>query len=340
MKVLKYLAIVLAGFFLFIGCKKELSFENGLPLTVAEGTLKDSLGNCMAITTYGSYVKNTALTDSNYIIIRVNFTTPGSYRISTDTSNGFSFQASGSTADSGLQMITLKGMGKPAAIQLTNFLVTFDSTVCTFSINVSDSAIVPPTTSNDYFPATDSSNWTYRIDTVESGNDSITAVVYPVDQVLAGNTYRTFVLNKQGIADTSYYRKGDGLYYQYGNFNDFSFYTAVDNKVDFIFLKDNVPTGSTWESPEIVATLASIAGKTKIRFTIEGKDIQTTIGSVTFDSVIQVQREYLFAPSATGAYQTAITANFYYAKNIGFIKADLTDPFAATLYVSRWQIFY
>ena len=340
MKAFKYLAIVAVGFFLFIGCKKELSFENGLPLTAAKGTLKDSSGNCMTITTNGKYVKNTALTDSNYIVVKVNFTTPGSYSISTDTSNGFSFQASGITGDSGLQMITLKGTGKPAVVQLTNFLVTFDSTVCSFSINVSDTAIIPPTTSNDYFPTTDSSNWTYRIDTVESGNDSTTAVVYPVDQVLAGNNYRTFILNKQGTADTSYYRKGNGLYYQYGNFNDFSFYNAVDNKVDYIFLKDNVPVGSTWESPEIGATLASVTGKTKIRFTIEGKDIQTTIGTTNFDSVIQVQREYMFAPSLTGTYQTAVTANFYYAKNIGFIKADLIDPFAATLYVSRWEIFY
>ena len=335
MKALKYLAIVLAGFFLFIACKKELSFERGVPLTPAKGSLKDSFGNCMPVVTNGKYVKNAALADSNYIVVKVNFSSPGSYSISTDTSNGFSFHSSGIMADSGLQTITLKGTGTPAAVQVTNFLVAFDSSICTFSINVLDSAIIPPTTSNDYFPTTDSSNWTYKLNSGQSDTPRVT--VADADTTIEGNIYKSFVANREGYG--SYYRKGGGLYYEYSDLNNFSFYGTVNNKVDYIFLKDNVPVGDTWESPEVDATLSSVPGKAKIKFTIVGKDIQTTVGTTTFDSVIQVKREYMFAPSA-GTYSGGFTANFYYAKNIGFIKAEGSDAGSLITYVMRWQIFY
>lgn len=42
MKIVKYLATVMAGLFLFAACQKELSFEKG---GLASGALKDSLGN-------------------------------------------------------------------------------------------------------------------------------------------------------------------------------------------------------------------------------------------------------------------------------------------------------
>jgi hypothetical protein len=340
MKALKYLVIVLSSLFLLIGCAKELSFENGLPLTVASGSLKSISGNCMPVTINGKYVRNAALTDSNSVVVQVNFTTPGSYSIFTDTANGFSFQGSGIMADSGLQSITLKGTGTPLSVQTTNFLVAFDTSICTFSINVSDSAITTPVTSADYFPTTDSSNWTYRAEIGGSESDSIYVAVLKTDKTISGNTYRTFLTEQGGSSDTSYYRKGNGLYYTYRNFNEASIYDTVFDKVDYIFLKDNVPVNSTWESPELNATLGTIPGKAKIMFTIEGKDIQTTIGTTTIDSVIKVKQEYMFAPTATGAFKTISSNNVHYAKNIGFIKAESTIPFPLTITVSRWEIYY
>lgn len=339
MKSLKCLIIVLSSFLLLVGCAKELSFENGIPLTVASGSLKSISGNCMPVSINGKYVNNTALTDSNYVIVQVNFTSPGTYTISTDTANGFSFQGSGITADSGLQSITLRGIGKPASAQSTNFLVAFDTSVCFFSVNVSDSAITPPVTSADYFPTTDSSNWTYR-SADASPTDSIYVAVSKTDMTFSGNTYRTFITEEAGNLDTSYYRKGNGLYYTYSDFNELSIFDAVSGKVDYIFLKDNVPVNSTWESPSVDATIASIPGKAKIRFTITGKDIQTTIGSTTLDSVIQVNQEYMFAPAATGSFTSISSDNLSYAKNIGLVKAESTVPFPVTINVSRWQIYY
>lgn len=343
MKALKYLAIASCAFILFAACQKELSFENGLPLTAAAGSLQSMSGNCMPIMVNGKYVKNLALTDSNSVVVQVNITTPGSYIISTDTANGFSFQGTGIAADSGLQSITLKGTGMPAVAQPTNFTVSFDSTVCIFSVNIIDSLITPPVTSGDYFPTTDSSSWTYQLNAVDSSpEDTARATVSKTDTTIGGNTYRTFVVSPGNYKN--YYRKGGGLYYEYSNldnaFFDESIFDTVSNKVDYIFLKDNVPVSSTWESPEVNATLAAIPGKAKIRFTIEAKDIQTAVGDKTADSVIQVKREYMFTPGPSAAYQTLVTGNFYYAKNIGFVKAEFSDPLAASIIALGWNIRY
>ncbi len=343
MKAVKWLVIVLAGVFVFAACKKELSFENGLPQGPASGTLKSVSGDCQPVIVKGNYVKDTTLSDSNYVEVQVNFSAAGKYKIFTDTSNGFSFLDSGYALTAGLQSIRLKGTGKPAAVEQTNFLVAFDTSVCMFSINVTDTVpppIVAPVTTGDYFPTTDSSNWTYKTDTGNGAIDSLITTVSNTDNTISGNTYRTFLSVGSGKTDTSYYRKGNGLYYTYSNFNEFLIFDTVENKTDYIFLKDNVPVSSTWESPEVNATFNSIPGKAKITFTIEGKDIQTTIGATPVDSVIQVKREYMFSPSSTGAYQTIVTADFYYAKNIGFIKAEATEPFPVTISASRWQIYY
>lgn len=135
MKALKYLALVLAGVFLFIGCQKEFSYEK-TPFISATGTLKNDSGGCNPITVTGSYSVGDSLVDSNYVTVQVNFTKAGSYVIKTDSSNGFSFKDSGSVIKTGLQSIRLQGTGKPLTAQITNFFVAFDTSVCTFSVLV------------------------------------------------------------------------------------------------------------------------------------------------------------------------------------------------------------
>jgi len=140
MKAVKYLAIVLGCVFFVAGCQKEFSLESP---NSATGSLKDTSGNCLPITANGTYRADSTLTDSNFIVVQVRFYTPGSYMISTDTSNGFSFKATGSVKDTGLNSIKLMGTGKPAVAQVTNFFVAFDSSVCMFSIPVGSSLSGP-----------------------------------------------------------------------------------------------------------------------------------------------------------------------------------------------------
>ena len=136
MKALRYSAIVLAGFFLFAACQKEFSLDSGVAGVKAGGTSKDSLGNCLPITVKGNYLTDSTLIDSNYVTVQVNFSSSGSYSIATDTANGFSFSGTGVIKDSGLQNIILKGVGKPALAQQTNFSIVFNSSVCAFSVSV------------------------------------------------------------------------------------------------------------------------------------------------------------------------------------------------------------
>ncbi|HEX8460127.1 MAG TPA: hypothetical protein VF623_01800 [Segetibacter sp.] len=142
MKALKYLFIALAGIFIFIACKKELSFETGTLTGLAEGSLKDIAGDCMDADVVGQYIKDSTLKDSSYVVVQVNFSAPGMYKIFTDTENGFSFSDSGYMVSTGLQNVKLKATGKPLATQQTNFTVYFDSSFCMFSVQVSDTFVV------------------------------------------------------------------------------------------------------------------------------------------------------------------------------------------------------
>ncbi len=71
---------MLACIFLFAGCQKELSVENGFALGLATGSLKNDSGNCLPIAAKGTYVRDIALTDSNFVVIQVNFATAGNCR--------------------------------------------------------------------------------------------------------------------------------------------------------------------------------------------------------------------------------------------------------------------
>jgi hypothetical protein len=140
MKRLKGLAIVLVGLFVFAACQKEFSYENPVPDIAAEGTLQGIAGNCTPIVVNGVYKNDSTLSDSNNVEVQINITSPGRYIIATDLQNGFAFRDSGFIADTGLHVFTLKALGKPVLAQTTNFVVSFDSTICLFSVPVIGSA--------------------------------------------------------------------------------------------------------------------------------------------------------------------------------------------------------
>jgi hypothetical protein len=105
----------------------------------ASGTLGGSPGACAPITVNGTYTQGIPLTSSNTVQVEVNVTTAGAYSITSNMVSGFSFSASGNFATTGTQTVTLNGNGTPAASGNLNFTVTFGSSTCTFSVNVSSS---------------------------------------------------------------------------------------------------------------------------------------------------------------------------------------------------------
>lgn len=119
---------------IFSGCQKEKSVELTAP---AAGSLKSSItGDCNPITIKGVYKAGSALADTNYVDIEVNVSKAGSYTISTDTVNGYSFKGTGNFTSAGTNQVRLKASGKPLLDGDDIFEVQFDTTSCSFSVSV------------------------------------------------------------------------------------------------------------------------------------------------------------------------------------------------------------
>lgn len=119
---------------LIMGCQKELSFENenGAP---SDGSLQSGItGDCLGSVVSGTYKKDTVLTSTNYVDVKVDVFTAGGYVISSDTINGFYFRGAGNFADTGVNTVRLQANGKPLQAGTNVFTITYDSTQCTFSI--------------------------------------------------------------------------------------------------------------------------------------------------------------------------------------------------------------
>lgn len=138
--------------FLPFSCSKESSLER----FIAKGTLKDVTGNCMTEIVHGNFYNGIVLTDSNYIEVKVNVQKAGNYIIYSSTANGFMFADSGTFNSTGFTIIKLKPSGIPLTHSLTNFNVIFDTSICTFSVDVKDSALSHQ--SNDTVPV---NNWQF-----------------------------------------------------------------------------------------------------------------------------------------------------------------------------------
>ncbi len=138
MKTLKYLGFFLTAMFFFIACSKELSLETGFSGGGAVGYLGSVAGQCDTNIVRGQYVRDSVMKDSNYVLVDVTFQSPGLYKIVTETENGFSFYDSGYMINTGLQTIKLKAVGRPIAKGNTSFLVTFDTSFCSFTVAVLD----------------------------------------------------------------------------------------------------------------------------------------------------------------------------------------------------------
>lgn len=121
---------------LFMACQKEVSYEQGNS-TASIGSLSvDASGNCLGAVVSGIYYKDTAIKASNYIDVSVQVDTAGTYVISSDTVNGYYFKATGTFTTTGAQTVRLIGGGQPLATGTNIFRVTYDGTVCDFTVTV------------------------------------------------------------------------------------------------------------------------------------------------------------------------------------------------------------
>ena len=101
----------------------------------------------------------------------------------------------------------------------------------------------------------------------------------------------------QGYTVIGNYRKAGGDYHGY---DDMGAYFGLDNAVnmDYIFLKDNVPAGTKWQTAPINGTFTDSSTGTvipislRIEYTIEQKDITATVGGISFPNTIVVTEKY------------------------------------------------
>jgi hypothetical protein len=134
MKTLKAVTLILLIILSVTSCQRELSID---PLSPAKGSLKnDSTGDCLGNVVSGNYQVATKMNNSNTISIQVNVNTPGSYRISTDSINGYSFRAEGTFTTTGLNTVVLKAKGVPLAAGSNNFTVSYENTTCNIVVLV------------------------------------------------------------------------------------------------------------------------------------------------------------------------------------------------------------
>lgn len=121
-------------------CQKEYSNETGIT-QISAGTLKDSTGNCLPDSVAGTFYNGVIPgADTAYVEVQVDVTKTGAYTISTDFQNGFEFADSGFFTATGINTIKLKSIGTPILPNNTLFTVSFDSSFCSFAVNVHDSA--------------------------------------------------------------------------------------------------------------------------------------------------------------------------------------------------------
>lgn len=185
MKAARFFVFTTVILLIFFACKKEYSYERGPADLQAKGSLQKKSGSCAPVTVHGEYKAGTVLENNNYVTVQVHFTSPGRYRIFTDHQNGFSFQDSAIVTDTGYHYIKLKATGTPIREETTNFLVAFDTSICSFSIPfVSNSTVQNPPGIN-----LSDSAWQFSVDSQKYSGFLDGALT----QVLNGSTIITLV---------------------------------------------------------------------------------------------------------------------------------------------------
>ena len=134
-----FIAIIVAT--LYLSCQDKYLMGN---IPVAKGSLKsESSGACLPKTLAGTYIAGKALTDTNYLEVSVIVKSTGTYIISTNTVNGYSFTGSGTFTSLGTNTVKLAAKGTPLTAATNDLTVSFDTSTCHVAITISPAGGVP-----------------------------------------------------------------------------------------------------------------------------------------------------------------------------------------------------
>ena len=298
----------------------------------ADFTLASTGGNCASPFIDGDYFKGVQLDNFNTIELDVDVAVAGDWVVGTVPASGIAFSGFGTFTTTGRQSIVLTASGTPTASGNIVIPIQAGGSSCTFIIRVDTTrtAVQGP---GDHFPTTTNSSWVYHVTQISSGlSDSTEVISTGNTKVIGGQTYNVFAGDLFG----SVYRKGSGIYYRYGSIDLFD---LIDSsfKDQTIFLKDNVPAGSTWESPVKSTTIGQNNINFKRVFTITAKGASLTVKGVVYNDVITVREQLMVQVQGT-PYQSVEDTYVSYAKGVGMIKA-LNDEYELKVEIKRSTVF-
>jgi hypothetical protein len=293
-------------------------------------------GSCMNATPAGTFTQGAALTSANKITIDVNVTATGTWNVTTSTIAGISFSGSGTFTTTGNQTITLTASGNPNASGDQSFPVTVGTSSCSFIITGGAGTNPPPTSSDDYFPLTQNSYWTY--DDGAAG-DTLKTIINGT-ATKGGKTYQRFVTTYESGPpnDTAFYRKDAAS--SYYTFVDTAGFGALGVKftqvgLDVLFLKNSLTTGATWNS-DFNATLSGFPVTVRFKSTCTNANASVTVNGVSYTNVYQISSVVQIGTAGTFTDIFSLPDS-YYAKGVGLIEAS--DPFLGDQVIRYYKVF-
>ncbi|MCW3074180.1 MAG: hypothetical protein JWP69_1249 [Flaviaesturariibacter sp.] len=298
-------------------------------------------GTCNA-TVNGTYVKNVALTSANTVSLQHTYTAAGTYTVTTDTVNGYSFKKVVTATAGAPATIVLDGAGTPLVEGTNRFKVKFGTGVAsdTCSFDVAVNATAPPPGGNTYFPLSLNSYWTYK-DPAGANTDDTLKTTNVGTAAFNNVVYSWFVtVNKTGApVDSSYYRKeaATNSFYRYLNLSDYTtIITFAQPNVEVMFLKETVTTNETWTSATFSGTQGALTLQMRFSFKVIDAAATTTLNSNTFNEVYHIRMTPEINMPGAGWSPVGQTYDFQFAKNVGLI--NYIDPILNQTPIRFWKI--
>lgn len=297
--------------------------SNVVPVSPAVFTLSGSPDTCTPFSIEGTYIKDRSVNTDASVTLTLKVSAAGKYEIKTNEVNGYLFYAYG-MVDTGLQKVTLRGLGLPLKMGTDYFTVTAGGSSCTFSIKVKNFVEVKGT---DYFPLTTNSYWTY--DDLTNGSDTIVRKV--TDSFLVDNDlYKTMhEYNQYGDDQVYNFSKTNNGYFQYGPVDilttAFRYAPQVLGRIHF--LSQFLRLGDNWKSDEYNGKMNSTES-IYLQYNYYCVDDNTVV-TVNDNSFINVYHIVLL-PQVRSAFgypynSTNEKIDLYYAKGIGIIYLHATN---------------
>jgi hypothetical protein len=315
------------------------AFDDGIDGN--DGPAEFSLhGDCSNTKVSGDYIVNATLTDSNRVEIEINITKPGSYSISTSSTNGYSFSGSGNLSTPGVYNMVLTASGTPLSAGTDEFTISDGTSSCTFSVTVAAPVGV---TNPDHFPLTYQSHWSYN-DIFFFDTDTITRTIIDSNEI-NGKLYKISEdVNKKGQKTQSFYRKEIYSYFENASVDKYTNSLSYTPQVkgDILFLKENLAKGESWGSDEYTGT---IQGGQPIMlqylYTCVNNDASVSINGKAYAHVyIIMMRPQLRSLDHSYNY-TGEQRDLYYAKGVGLIyqRISLFGETGSEQKVRNWVVY-